>query len=348
MQRKIDFNSIRKILLIKLRGIGDVVLSTIVLKNLRNAFPNAKIDYLTEPPSEPVLKNLPLVHDVLVYDRHTMNPVRFLFAVRKCNYDLIIDLFGNPRTALITRVSGATYRVGFNLRGRKYAYNILVERDMNLHSAEHNLLPLEVIGVQIVSRQLEFAVPESDMTAAEQFLQQNIASGKLLIGLALGGGWHSKRCTTEKFAAIADAVIERFGAEVIIVWGPQDKTDAERIHSLMRHRSMLLPPTTVLEAAAFFKQCDAVIANDSGPMHIAVAVGTPTLAIFGPTNPYAQGPYGEQHEWVRNEKLDCLCCNLLNCPIQHRCMTELPVEQVVKAMERLMQKNRIEVLHANP
>jgi lipopolysaccharide heptosyltransferase II len=277
-----------------------------------------------------------------------MNQARLLFAIRKRKYDLVIDLFNNPGTALITWMSGATHRVGLHLRGRTYAYNIPVERDLNLHSAEHNLHLLRAIGVEIVSKQLEFEIPESDMTAAEKLLQQNVAGGRLLIGLGLGGGWESKRCPPEKFASIADAVIEHFGTEVIVVWGPQDKTDAERIHRLMQHPSTLLPPTTMLEAAAFFKQCHAVIANDSGTMHVAAAVGTPTLGIFGPTNPYAHAPYGDQHEWVRNEKLDCLCCNLLDCPIQHQCMTELPVEQVVKALERLMQKNHVELSHANP
>lgn len=301
MQRKIDFKGVRKILLIKIRGIGDVVLSTIVLRNLHSAFPNAVMDYLTQPPSKPVLKHLPLVHDVLIYHRNTMNQARLLFAIRKRKYDLVIDLFNNPGTALITWMSGATHRVGLPLRGRTYAYNIPVERDLNLHSAEHNLHLLRAIGVEIVSKQLEFEIPESDLTAAQKLLQQNVAGGRLLIGLGLGGGWESKRCPPEKFASIADAVIEHFGTEVIVVWGPQDKSDAERIHSLMQHRSTMLPPTTLLEAAAFLKHCHIVIANDSGTMHIAAAVGTPTLGIFGPTNPYAHAPYGEQHGWVRNE-----------------------------------------------
>ena len=89
------------------------------------------------------------------------------------------------------------------------------------------------------------------------------------------------------------------------------------------------------------KSSAAVIANDSGPMHISVALGKPTLALHGPTNPYLQGPLGEKHEWVRNEELDCIECNLLECPRKHECFTELPVNDVLKKFESLIRKNSL-------
>ncbi len=343
MLSNIDVNSVRKILIIKPRGIGDVVLSTVVLKNLRNAFLASSIDYLVEPPSEPAVKHLSDVSDVIVFDKRKTNSLKFLFDVRKRKYDLVIDLFNNPRTALITYASGARYRVGFSIRGRKYAYNIPVERDLSLHSAEHNLLPLKALGIQMLSNQVEFTIPESDLKVAKKFIQENTNPAKFLLGIGLGGGWSSKRCVPEKLAAIADALVDRMDAEVIILWGPGDKADADVVHKLMHNHSILLPPTTLLGASAFMKQCTAVIVNDSGTMHVSAATGVPTLGIFGPTNPFAHGPYGEQHEWIRNENLVCLGCNLLDCPIEHQCMTELPVEKVMSAFERLLQKNGIAV-----
>jgi lipopolysaccharide heptosyltransferase II len=347
MHAKLKCENIRRILLIKMRGIGDVLLSTIVLRNLRIAFPAAEIDFLTEPPSEPILRQLPLLNQVLTHGTNTSGSLKAILDVRKRAYDMIIDLYSNPRSALITRMSGALYRVGFRLRGRSYAYNIRVERESNLHAADHNLLPLHEIGVEILSRQLEFVVPESNMIPARQFIVKNVKAGCMIVGFVVGGGWPSKRCTPGKLAQIGDALVERFSAEIIIVSGPGDRGDAEKIHEAMRHRTFLLPQTDLLEASAFMKHCHAVIANDSGPMHVAAAVGTPTLGIFGPTNPFAHGPYGRQHEWVRKEDLDCICCNLLECPIQHQCMTGLSVNEVMRAFERLISKNRIKVTNAN-
>ena len=338
-----DFSTVRKILIIKPRGIGDVVLSTIVLKDLRRAFPTSTIDYLVEPPSEPAVKHLLTISDVVVFDKRKTNSLKFLFEVRKRKYDLVIDLFNNPRTALITYMSGAKYRIGFAIKGRQYAYNIPVERDLNLHSAEHNLLPLKTLGIEITSKQIEFAIPQSEQTFAKEFIQKNTDSSKLLVGIGLGGGWASKRCVPEKLAEIADAIVEKYNAEIIILWGSDDKSDADVISKKMKNHCVLLPPTTLLDAAGFMKLCSAVIVNDSGTMHVSAATGTPTLGIFGPTNPLAHGPYGGKHEWVRNEQLVCIGCNLLDCPIEHQCMNELSVEKVIAAFDRLLKKNNIEM-----
>ncbi len=341
MKNIIDKNSISKILIIKLRGIGDVVLSTIIFDSLRKEFPTAEIDYLTEKPSDQILKNFNFINNVLVLDRKsTANRIKTAHLIRKSNYDLVMDLFSNPTTAQLTFFSGARYRAGFPYKGRKYAYNLFgpIERG-KFHAAELHIEFIKEIGLSIANKKLEYVLNKSDISFANNYLNQNELSGSSLIGLSPSGGWESKRCTPEKFAEIADKVIEKFDSDLILLWGPEDKNDVDKITKLMKNEAICAPATTINQMAAFISKCDLFIANDSGPMHISTAVGTPTLSIHGPTSPLLQGPYGEQHEWVRLDELDCIECNLLECPKKKECFNDLPVERILEKVENLFNKN---------
>lgn len=338
----VEREEVRRILVIKLRAVGDVLLSTIVTKNLRLAFPSAQIDYLTEPPSVDVLAGNPFLNDILIHDRDRMTGLRLVRLVRTKRYDLVIDLFGNPRTALITRLSGARYRVGYRFRNRTYAYNILVEpRGDRVHNTRFNLDALDAIGVAIQDSNIYFHVPEEDARFVERFWFLSRAQSKLLVGINAGGGWYTKRWGLDRFAVLADRMIERYGASVVLLWGPGQKSDVEKIQSLMSHEAHIPPATTLKQLGALLQKCTCVISNDSGPMHIAAAVGTPVLGIYGPTNPALQGPYGEKHLTVSHPTLDCLGCNYTSCPIGHPCMLDLSVDTVMEAVDRLFAKNSI-------
>jgi len=339
---KVDRNLVRRILVIKLRAVGDVLLSTIVTKNLRLAFPEATIDYLTEPPSIDVLKGNPYLNDTLVYNRSSMSGLQLIQLVRHRHYDLVIDLFGNPRTALVTRLSGAWYRVGYRFRGRTYAYNfVATPRGAEVHNTQFNLDALEAIGVAIQDRNIYFQFTVDDAAFVDRFLRIAALEARFLIGINTGGGWYTKRWPLEKYAALADRLIETYRAAVVLTWGPGQYADVEQIQSLMKHRALIPPVTSLPQLGALLKRCAAVVSNDSGPMHIAAAVGTPVLGIYGPTNPVLQGPFGEHHMTVRREGLDCLGCNLIKCPIGHPCMLDLSVDAVATSFNQLLRKNNL-------
>ena len=341
MKIKIDKNSISKILIIKLRGIGDVVLSTIIFDSLRKEFPTAEIDYLTEKPSDQILNNFSFINNVLVLDRKsTANRIKTANIIRRSNYDLVLDLFSNPTTAQLTFYSGARYRAGFPYKGRKYAYNLFGPSERGkFHAANLHIEFIKEIGLNIANNRLEYVLNKSDISFANNYLNQLNLSGSSLVGLSPSGGWESKRCTPEKFAEIADKVIEKFDSDLILLWGPEDKTDVDKIVKLMKNEVICAPPTTINQMAAFISKCDLFIANDSGPMHISTAVGTPTLSIHGPTSPLLQGPYGIKHEWVRLDELECIECNLLKCPKKLECFTELPVERILDKVKILYNKD---------
>jgi lipopolysaccharide heptosyltransferase II len=338
----IDPKSVEKILVIKLRAVGDVLLSTIVLKNLRHHFPDAQIDFLTEPASREVIEGNPVVNTLLIFDRANDNGIAFLWRLRNRGYDLVIDLFGNPRTALMTYFSGATYRVGYDFRGRRYAYNIIVRpRGGEVHNTEFNLDALRALGLEIVDREISFSMSGKDEEYAARFVQLERLDGQLIIALNPSGSWYTKRWGLKSFAKLGDRLIENYKAKVVLLWGPGEFQTARQIQDMMRHSSVIPPRTTLKQLGALLKRCSLVVSNDAGPMHLAAVLGTPTVGIYGPTNPYLQGPLNEKSSWVRLEGLECLGCNLTACPIGHLCMERLSVDAVLDAVRRTLQKNKI-------
>ncbi len=340
---KIKKDEIKKILLIKLRGIGDVILSTIVIDNLRKEFPQADIDFLTEAASRPALEFINEINEVLIFNRKSsFERFKLFFSIRKKKYDLVLDLFSNPATAQITKLSGAKYRAGFPYKGRKYAYNLFgpAERD-KFHAAELHLEFLKRIGIKASEKKLLFGLTSEDRKFAEDFIKTNFPANEMICGISPSGGWPSKKCDPEKFAEIADSIVNKFNAKILIIWGPADKAEAEEIKSLMINESVFAPPTSIRQMAALIEECDILIANDSGPMHISTAVGTPTLSLHGPTDPKLQGPYGDKHEYLRLEDLHCIGCNLLECPFNHECFRDLPVERVLEKVKIIDEKNSL-------
>jgi len=333
----IDFNCINKILLIKPRGIGDIIHSTIVLENLREYFPAAIIHYLTEEFAKRAVENNPFVKKVLTFGKKDF-VLKVVKKIRKEKYDLIFDFWSNPKTAQMTFLSGAKYRVGFDHRGRRYAYNMKTKsNDLNLHAAENHLVLLEYLGIPIISKKTLFYLSDTEIKFAKRFIKQNVQS-ESIIGILPSGGWESKRCEPEKWIEICKGISDKFKVKFLILWGPGDEDDAEKIKSGLNDFAIKIPKTTVGELSGFINECDLVIANDSGPMHISAAIGIPTLGIFGPTNPVAHRPYSVNSDYVIKKDLHCIICNKLTCPYDHECMKELPVDEVIQKVEKLIGK----------
>lgn len=338
-----DLTGVKRILVIKLRAIGDVLLSTIVTGNLRHAFPEGTIDFLTEPPSREVVTGNRFIDRVLVYDRGAMNGLELIRMVRRGRYDLVVDLFGNPRTALVTRLSGAHIRAGYRFRGRTYAYNVVVDpRGDRVHNTQFNLDALVALGIAITDRSVYFGFTAEDERYVDTFFPKGgVDDRPLVVCINAGGGWYTKRWGLDRYASLADRLVEEYRARIVLSWGPGESQDAESIKGMMKHMAFIPPATSLRQLGALLKRCSIVVTNDSGPMHIAAAVGTPVLGIYGPTDPVLQGPYGDVHMVVRNETLLCLGCNYTNCPIGHPCMLGLAVEEVFAGVRTLLLKNHL-------
>ena len=332
---KLNETEINKILIIKPRGIGDIVLSTIVLDNLSSYFPAAEIHYLVEEFAKQSVENNPLVKKI-----HIMQKTEFAYLVarriRKEKYDLIIDLWSNPRSAQISFLSSAKYRLGYSYRGRRYAYNIKADAGRgDVHSAEHNLELLKAIDVPITSKNIHYHINKNSQEKADGFIIESKLINRTIIGIIPSGGWESKRCDAEKWIEICRELVNQFDVSLLLLWGPGDEGDVKKIKSELKDEIVVTPETDVDEMAALINNCDLIIANDSGPMHIAAALDIPTLGLFGPTDPEKHGPYNTNSDYIIKDDLHCIICNKLTCPYDHECMKQLPVDEVILKVEQL-------------
>lgn len=345
-------NSLKyKILIIKLRAIGDVVLSTIVISNLRKAFPDAQIDFLTEMPAKDVVSGNLDLDEIITFDRARIQKLkfwtglkenfRFIKTIRNNQYDIVFDFFGNPRSALITFLSGAKERIGYNWRGRQFAYNRIVKsRAAEVHEAEFHLDALTALNIPITNRNLHFAIHSSDEAFADDFFSEFHLENSLVIGLNSSGGWPAKKWPLPYFAKLADRFIRELNAKILLFWGPGELDEVKKLKDLITTEAVIIPKTDLKRLAALLQKCSLVVSNDSGPMHIAAAVGTPTVGIFGPTHPETQGPYGDKHEVAIKKGLPCLGCDRLNCETDE-CMRELNVDEVWEVILKCLRKNQI-------
>ncbi|HTK81397.1 MAG TPA: glycosyltransferase family 9 protein [Bacteroidota bacterium] len=324
-----------------MRAIGDVLLSTAGLPDLRREFPDARIDFLTEKASREVIDGNPYIDSSIIFDRKSASGLVLLADIRRRNYDLVIDLFGNPRSALITLASGARYRAGFRFKWRQYCYNIVIEpRGGKVHNVEFNLDALRALGVPVSDPVPTFPLNGEAEQFANEFFEEAKLAQKTVVALNGGGGWYTKRWRIPQFAALADRIVAKYDAAIMITWGPGEEEDALRIRSLMNSEATIIPRTSLKQLGALLKRASVLVTNDSGPMHIAAAVGTPILAIFGPTNPELQGPYNVINEIVTHQQLVCLGCNFTRCPIGNPCMESLEVNDVFSTFMNLMSKIR--------
>lgn len=337
MKEYISKSEIKKILCIKPRGIGDIILSTIILDNLKSYFPSVQIEYLTEDFAKDAVSTHPLVSKVLTFNKND-KLFSIVKKIRKEKYDLILDLWSNPRTAQLTFLSGAKYRVGYSYRGRRYAYNFKSNSGRGInHSAEHNLELLRVIGIPADYRNIKFYLDKESEEFGNSFINK-LDKNKYLIAIIPSGGWESKRCPPAKWVEILKSLHSEFDCKFLILWGPEDLDDAKYILENSGQDAILAPETNLKQLAGLISKCDLVIANDSGPMHLAAALGVPTLGLFGPTDPEKHGPYSEKSGYVIKSDLHCIMCNKLICPFNKECFNEMNIDEIIQKSIKLLKK----------
>jgi len=342
--------AVRRVLVVKLRYIGDVLLCTPVLSGLREAFPGATITALVNAGTQDVLLHHPDVDEILLVNRprgtagsrgrYWADQFRLLRLLRERRFDLALDLTDGDRAAFLTWASGARLRVGFNrerrFRGRAY-HRCVPPWSGRRHAVEADLEALRLLGLQVhpVAPSLGLP-PEAEAAAGDLLTRKGAARDRDRVLIHPGARWWFKAWPTERFAALADGIAEEIGAEVIIGGGPGDMAAAEAIRSRMRRPAICLAgETSVLQLAAVLKHCRLFVGNDNGPMHIAAAVRTPVVALFGPTDPAEWGPWGEGHV-VLYKGVDCReCWRRGTCwRGEENCLRQITVDEAMVAVRR--------------
>jgi len=330
----------RRILISRMKFIGDVVLTTPVIRSVRAAFPDAYIAYLGDAQAVTLLEQNPLLNEVIPFDfaRPTIvEQPRVAWLLRARKFDLAVDLFGNPRSALLTYLSGARVRVGLERKGRGRLYTIRVQDDARRKTAVefHNQF-LNAAGIMPTAFQPEIFLSESE----RQDAAHRLAGGaKTVVGFHPGATWPAKRWFPERFAELMLTLRKRMGARVILTAGPRDGAVINAVLERAGSGVTVFSGLPLRSLAALVSQCSAFVSNDAGPMHIAAAVGTPTIGLFGPGEEDIWFPYARAsgHTALRMP-VSCHPCHLDLCNRPGNdymeCMKLLTVGDVLAAVER--------------
>jgi len=324
----------KNIIVINLLYLGDLIFSTPFLRNLRRNYPTAKIDLVVNANFSELLANNPYVDHLFPYNKawSLRESLAFAGQLRKGQYDLGLNIHGSFRSNVLLTLINPAYRVGFANGFIQFALDKRLKPLANAHMVDVYLHFLRDLGITDLDDEgLELRVSESALRQMDLFLEKKLVSPTTcLIGLNIGGTWPTKRWTIEGFAKLADELQLNYHCKVIFLGSSGDLPRVRKIVNLMKTTPLLATGRTNLsELAALVKRCALVISNDSGPVHVAAAVGTPTITIFGPSDEIKYRPYGKDHLIVKSNA-PCRPCGKHECPLQHhKCMRDIGVEEVL-------------------
>jgi heptosyltransferase-2 len=332
-------DGIKRIVLRGPNWIGDAVMCEPAIASVRALFPQAELTLLAKPAIAELFTHHPDLNQVLVYEdrgqhRGLTGKWRLASQLRRHRFDLAI-LFQNAfEAALLAFLAGIPRRYGYATDGRRLLLSDPVScPKAPPHQVRYYLDMLRPLGWDGGERAPRLALSEEDEAAMAARLEAlGIGRSDLVIGLNPGSTYGgAKRWLPERFAETADRLATQFGAKVLIVGARGEEALAQSIAKSISARAVVLSgQTTIRELMAAVKRCATFVTNDTGPMHVAAAFGVPVVAVFGSTDWRTTAPYGTGHALVR-QPVDCAPCLLRECPIDHRCMTRVTVDEVYQA-----------------
>ena len=328
--------NINKILVIRVDGIGDLLNSTPAIALLRQNYPSAEITVLARPLNAGVLIGNPDVDRILIFDRtgkHSgiLARLQLYRELRRERFQLVVAMQTAMWTHLVAFLSGATYRLG---RYQKRFRSTLTHawrgkyRKGETHEVDRNLELVRLICAGEGNRELIFQLSPDEIAAAEAaFAALGIGKDAFLIGIHPGGSSFDKRWPEKRYAELADRLARHYNATILLLRGPEEAALVRNIQGAMQSDAITYAPETIRELGAMLSCCDLVVCNDSGPMHLAAALGVPMVAIFGPTDHVAWHPLSANAAIVRRD-MPCWPCSAHKCKIGWECTKKLPVEPV--------------------
>src|SRR5216684_954453 len=271
-----------RILVIQFRQIGDVLLSTPVLRALRCSYPQSYIAFLTEPSPSRVLQGNPWLDEVIIRPRHATwrQQWQLLRYIRLQRFELVIDLIGNPRSAVLTRLSGARHRLAFARFPRSLFYTMLVthHHPVQEYTVAKRLRLLEPLGIRATDLIPILPYTQREQDEVTTFVRtQAITSEDLLICIDPTHHIPTRQWPGAHFSALVDMLSERLGARVLLLWGPGEESQVQAIAAAARSHPTLIPAWGLDTLTALLARADLLVGCNSAPLHIAVSQGTPTL-----------------------------------------------------------------------
>jgi len=337
---------VTRVLIVRLGALGDVVHAIPVAAALRRAFPAARIDWLVSARHREILDLVPVIDRRLVInDRSDASGGTSLLAaireLRRSRYDVAIDLQGLIKSAVLARSSGAPRVVGFSSRyARERAARLfytesydpgrggLFDPRETRHVVDINLGLLSVLGITAPAR--EFPIEDIDSDTARAMRGQT--GGRYAL-LNPGAAWPNKRWPPARLAAIARALRARHGLMSVVLWGPGEEALAAEVVAAADGGAVMSPKTSIADLVALARRAALMVSGDTGPTHIAAALGTPIVGIYGPTRPARNGPMSPLDVTVSRDSV-CQCHHLRRCTLDRMCLLDIEVAEVLDAVER--------------
>jgi len=349
------------ILIVKLSAIGDVVHTLPSLAALRKLYPQAHITWVVEAAAADLIEGHPYLDRVLVSRRKhwqqdfkngnlskTIREIRLLLtALRDRPYDLVIDFHGLFKSAVLVWLSGGARKLGFDSmqEGSGLFYTEKIPEDMGKHAVDRYLDFPAYLGDKSSKAEgandPEFLIPADDrhtQKVSALLAKSHIEINEPFVAMNPVALWETKLWRKDRFAMLADRIAGDLNIPVVITGSTQEKPYVEAIIKEVKTAKVvdLAGQTTLKDLACLYRHAAVVVTTDSGPMHIAAAVGTPVVALFGPTDPRRTGPYGPGHAVIR-KKLPCSPCFLKQCPTRE-CMEEITVDEVFEGVKEKLGK----------
>ena len=333
-----------KILIVNVNWVGDVLFSTPFIRAVRQAHPSSYIACLLHPRCKEVLEGNPRINEIIVYDeegihRSLIGKLMLIWTLRKKGFDTAFILHRSFTKAMIAYFSGARKRIGYATKNRGIFLTDAAEEPAEPpHKVEYFLNIAGAAGIAAEDRTYEFFIGENDREYARKFLNDSgIGDGGAFAAINPGGNWGPKRWPAENFAHLSDRLVSDYGLKVIITGAQKDIALAEDIKAAMKNVPIIAcGKTTLKQAGAIFERARLVVANDTGPMHMACAIGAPVIGLFGPTSPKLTGPSGKGRYKVIHKTEGCEApCYDLDCA-DYKCMNAITVEDVVNEVKVML------------
>lgn len=317
-----------RVLIVRLGALGDIVHALPVLAALRRGLPDTSVDWLVDVRHRAILEHVSGLDDVVVVD--TSRGIGRLPAVvrelRRRRYDVALDLQGLIKSAVLARLSGARRVIGFGRGGLREpaAAAFYTERrgaEGGQHVIRKNLTLADALGVSTSG--IEFPL----------VVRPPLESAQPYVLLNPGAGWPNKRWRTERFAEVARWIKERYGWRSVVLWGPHEEDRAQAIARASGDAADVAPRTTLGELLTLARGARLLVSGDTGPLHLAAAVGTPIVGIYGPTNPARNGPFRAEDVTVSRFS-QCVCHHERRCRRGSACIDGISVAEVTHAIEQ--------------
>jgi len=341
-----------KILIIRTDRIGDVILSTPAIQAAREANTSSHIAFMTRPYTKDIVLGNPYLDEVIVYDkdgahRSIIATIKFALSLRSKKFDLALILHSTNRTNLIAFLAGIPKRIGYQRKCRWFLTDRLpyLKSQGLKHEMEYTLDILKAAGMSFNEEKLKPFIPVSkiDEDFAAIFCQENkINEGDLLIGIHPSASCLSRRWPAQRFAQVADKLIESLGCKIIVLGAGDDLKLANSVKNNMKHEAVVVKDFTIPQVAAILKLCKVFISTDTGPAHIARTMDVPCVTIFGRKqpglSPVRWRPVGKLDKEVifLHKDVGCIGCLAHNCKKNFACLEAVTVDEVLDAAKRLL------------